>query len=613
MKASDYIVDFLVTEKARTVFLITGGAIAHVVDSVGRRKEERGDIDFVAVQHEQSGAMAAEAYSRLATEQGLGVMMATSGPGATNLITGMCGCWFDSIPALFITGQVNTKEAQTTAKTLPRQVGFQETDIVSIAKPITKYSVQVTDPKMLRYELEKAVAIARSGRPGPVLVDVPVDLQVVDLDPHTMKGFVADEVVVSLDSAPERKTKLSQALTLIQDAERPVLLLGGGVRLARAEGDVLALVEKLGIPTVVSWSGFDLIPHDHPLFAGHIGVYGNRAGNFVVQNADLLLSIGSRLDTRQTGGRVETFARAAKKIMVDIDTNEINKGRGLSIDVGIVADAKMFITECVAALAATSLPDISAWKGTVSAWKKAYGGSVEKGEAGGPMNSYDFLSILSEALPENQVTIADEGGNLVWTMQSFKVKKGQRVISTFGNSPMGYALPAAIGAATARKGESIICIDGDGGFQMNIQELQTLVHYQLPVKVFIMNNRSMGIIKQFQDLYFGSRYIATTEQGGYTSPNFAEVAKAYGLTTFTVSSLTDAQQVISQALATPGPVLVDVLIDEDQKLSPKLEFGRPIEDMAPYLDRKELAETMIIDLLPESKTLPENKGWVTLK
>lgn len=605
MKLSDYIVDFVVQQGTKKAFLITGGAIAHIVDSVGRRKEEAGDLDYIAFQHEQSGAMAAEAYSRLS--DGIGTMMVTSGPGATNLITGICGCWFDSIPGLFITGQVNTKEAQSSADSLPRQVGFQETDIVSIAKPITKWAVQVTQAKDIRRVLEEAVHIARDGRPGPVLVDIPVDLQFESIEPGSLEGFTPP--AASLDvPAPA----VDAVVSLLTKAERPVLLLGGGVRLSKAEKAARELVDRLGIPVVVSWSGFDLIPHDHPHFAGHIGVYGNRAGNFTVQNADVLLSIGSRLDTRQTGGRVNTFARAAKKVMVDIDRNEIEKGRGLSIDVGIVADAGAFIQSLLEALPG-ELPGVAAWQGRVAEWKRQYGGPVETGKKGGPLNAYDFLSQLSDRLPKGQVTIVDEGGNLVWTMQSFKVKEGQRVISTFGNSPMGYALPAAIGAAAARPGEDILCIDGDGGFQMNIQELQTVAHYNLPIKIFLMNNRCMGIIKQFQDLYFDSKYYATTDAYGYAAPDFVRIAEAYGIPAFRIESLAETPVGIEKALSTKGPVLVDVRIDTEQKLNPKLEFGRPIEDMAPYLDRAELKETMIVDLLPESQKLPEKTGWVNLK
>jgi len=611
MKISDYIIDFLVTQNVKTAFLITGGAVAHIVDSIGKRKEAKGDIDYIAVQHEQAGAMAAEVYSRLGP--GIGVMIATSGPGATNLITGMCGCWFDSVPGLFITGQVSEKESQDATLTKPRQVGFQETDIVSIVRPITKYAVKVTDPSKIREELEKAVHIAKEGRPGPVLVDLPVNIQVEEIDPATLRGFSPNsfESTTPEDSDELLERKVREAVSLLRNAKRPIVLFGGGVRLANGQSEALALIEQWGIPAVVSWSGFDLLSHDHPLFVGHIGVYGNRAANLAIQNADVVLSFGSRLDTRQTGGRVDTFARGAKKIMVDIDSAEIGKGRGLAIDVGIVADVRRVLPLFKNSLLESL--EISSWKDHVQAWRAVYGGSVEHGDQEGLMNAYDFLALLSQQASEKQVVIADEGGNLVWTMQSWKIKQGQRMISTFGNSPMGYALPASIGAAAALPKENIICIDGDGGFQMNIQELQTLVSYKLPVKIFIMNNQCMGIIKQFQDLYFDSKYYATSEEYGYQSPDFVKVAEAYGISAFSIDSLAQAKDGIARALSMEGPVLVDVRIDTEQKLNPKLEFGRPLEDMAPYLDRKELKNIMIEPLLPESEKIPERTGWINLK
>jgi acetolactate synthase I/II/III large subunit len=605
MKASDFITQFLVDKGVKTVFLITGGAITHVVDSIGQRKDEKGDIDFVVVQHEQAGAMAAEAYSRLASS-GAGVMLATSGPGATNLVTGICGCWFDSVPGFFITGQVNSKESQSAASSSPRQVGFQETDVVSIVKTITKYAVKIERVEDLAAEMEKAWRIAHEGRPGPVLIDIPVDVQVANIELESLKATTPE--VREPSSLTE---EIEQVISLLSQAERPVLLLGGGIRAAGALSEVKDLVEKARVPFVVSWSGFDLLPHDHPLFAGHIGVYGERAANLVVQNADLVIAIGSRLDTRQTGGRVDSFARGAKIVMVDIDQNELTKGRGLRVDLGIVADAKDFIVSLASALPERQV--LLAWQEKVQEWIAKYSLTIREDKAGEPITSYSYLRKLSDQLPEGQITISDEGGNLVWTMQSFKIKKDQRLISTFGNSPMGYALPAAMGASVAQPGKDIICIDGDGGFQMNIQELQTIAHYNLPVKIFIMNNRSMGIIKQFQDLYFGSRYTASTPEGGYSAPDFAKIAQAYGIQAWRVEKPEEVTESIERALSHSGPVLVDVWIDQEQKLNPKLEFGRPIEDMTPYIERAEFKKTMIVPILPECEELPKHEGWVTLK
>jgi acetolactate synthase-1/2/3 large subunit len=611
MNVAEYITDFIVKQGTKDVFLVTGGAIANVVDAVGRRRDEKGDIRYVCVQHEQAAAMAVETYSRLGP--GIGVAMATSGPGATNLITGICGLWFDSIPGLFITGQVSTTEDCDSVPTKPRQVGFQETDIVSIAKPITKYAVKVTDPNNIRLELEKAVWMATHGRPGPVLIDVPVNVQTTQIEPKALAGFVPHK---ELDENEKRnsKTELSaevkKVAQLLSVAKRPLLLLGGGVRLAGAIAEAKKLVELLGVPVVVSWSAFDIVPSSEPLLVGDIGVYGNRGANFAVQNSDLLLSIGSRLDTRQTGGMVKHFARGAKKIMVDIDKNELGKNRGFTPDLTVHADAKEFIDALIAASSKIKIGDIADWKVRAAHWKRAYPGVIQKYFEQKQLSSYVCADAISAATKANDTIIIDEGGNLVWSMQAWKVKSGQRIISTFGNSPMGYAFPAAIGAAVAQPKKNIICIDGDGGFQMNIQELQTLAHYKLPVKIFLLNNRSMGIIKQFQDLAFGSRRHASDPSGGYSAPDFVAVAKAYKIPAVRITSAKNIKAEVKKIMSMSGPVLCDMRIDEHQQLNPKLEYGKPLEDMYPYLSDEELLENMIIEPLPREV---RKKGWVTIK
>ena len=614
MKLADYVVDYIASLGTRHVFLVTGGAIVHVVDAAYRRSFEKKDIECVCVQHEQAGAMAAEAYSRLGP--GIGVAMATSGPGATNFLTGLCGCWFDSIPALFISGQVSMPESCDAVKTKPRQVGFQETDAVGIMTPVTKFAAKVADPKTIKYFLDKAVYMAKEGRPGPSLIDLPLDVQVADINPAELVGFDPQkekDASTTTDSEEVIKKKIDEVTALMEKAERPVVLFAGGVKLAKAEKEAMEFAETLGYPILVSWGAFDILPHDHPQFVGHIGVYGNRGANFAVQNADLLITLGSRLDTRQTGGRVATFARGAKKVMVDIDKNEILKGRGLSIDVGICADVKKFLDLFKPKLSRIKLPDIKAWRKRTEEWRSKYPAVLDTYYKQDKISSYAFLKILSDELAENEVIIVDEGGNLVWTMQSFAIKKGQKLISTFGNSPMGYALPASIGAAFAINKKQLVCIDGDGGFQLNIQELQTVKYYNLPIKIFIMNNRSMGIIKQFQDLYFDSHYYASSPPYGYSAPDFVQVAKAYGIEAFAIKKPGEIKDGIQKALRHDGPILCDVYIDENQKLNPKLEFGRPLEDMTPYLSREEFLSNMIVEPLPESREIPKKSGWQTLK
>lgn len=589
MKVSDYIIDYLVSLKIRHVFLITGGAIAFIVDAFHGRK----DIQYVCVAHEQAGAMAAEAYSRVGP--GMGAAMVTSGPGATNLITGICCAWFDSIPVLYISGQVNTFEQKGKSKV--RQVGFQETDIVDIVKPITKFAAQVDKAENIRYFLEKATYIAKSGRPGPVLLDIPQNLQRVEIDPKKLKGFIAKEVE-KMDS--ELSIKIKESLSLIEKAERPVILAGGGIRLANGVDEIRKFVELLQFPLVTSWSGFDLFPSNNPLRVGEIGVYGNRGANFTVQNADLLISIGSRLDTRQTGGKPETFARAARKIIVDVDQSELDKRRGLSPDIAINCDAKEFLDLMIKEIPQIKKPNISNWVKRAMEWKKKYPAVLPQYyKEKGYVNPYVFIKTLSEMLDHNAIIIPDDGGNLTWAMQAFELKEGQRLFSAFGNSPMGYAFPAAIGASLALGKKEIICIDGDGSLQINIQELQTLVFNKLPIKIFVLNNHGYGIIKQFQELYLNSRLEASGY--GYSCPDFIKIGRAYGLKAVSIKSHRGLRKKIKQVLDVRGPVLCNVLLKDDQKIIPKLQFGKPIEDLSPFLKREEFKKNMIIPPLEEEK------------
>ncbi len=589
MKLSDYVVDYLVGLGTRDVFMVIGGACAHLAHSL----HDRQDIRYVCVQHEQAGAMAVEAYSRLTGR--LGAMLVTSGPGATNLITGICGAWFDSIACLFLTGQVNTHEQRGPRPV--RQVGFQETDIVSIVKPITKYATMIDHPERIRYELQKATYIARCGRPGPVLLDIPLDIQRADIDPNRLEGFDAPDSEDAL-SIQELQANVTQCVESLESAQRPVLLVGGGIRLANAQQEIRQVADRLGIPIVVSWSGFDLIAFNHPLSIGHLGVYGSRAANFTVQNSDLLLSVGSRLDTRQTGGKPSTFARQAKKIMVDIDPGELHKRRGLDADLAIAVDAKRFLQVLLESLPKKHQRAITSWVQRTQQWKRQYPTVLpEYFRQERNVNPYVFIKTLSAVLDAEAVVITDCGANLTWTIQAFEVKENQRVLSTFGNSPMGYSFAAAIGAAIGLN-RTIICIIGDGGFQMNIQELQTVFHYKLPIKTFILNNHSYGIIKQFQDMYFNSVYVGSGE--GYSCPDFVKVVEAYGIATARISSHSSLTEQIHQVLRQPGPVVCDVVLNDDAKLTPRLEFGKSIEDQTPYLSREEFMSNMIVAPVPES-------------
>lgn len=587
MKLSDYLIDFIAKQNVKHIFQIIGGASVHMVHSI----DDNPSIDYICVQHEQAGAMAADAYSRMT--KNLGVAMATSGPGMTNLITGIACAYFDSIPVLYITGQVNLNESKGERKV--RQIGFQETDIVDVVKSLTKHSVRIENAEDIQYELEKAIYIAKSGRPGPVLLDVPMNLQRAEIDPKKLKKFDPREIALDIDDKRTIVQQVKKARELIKKAKRPVVIAGGGIRYADQVVEFRTLVDQLGFPVVATWSGIDVLPHDHPQFIGQIGVYGNRGANFAVQNSDLIISLGSRLDTRITGGVPSTFAREAKKIVVDIDRGELYKKRGLDPDIGICADVKIVIPAFINAFSKQFIPEVSKWKEQTKEWKRRYPAVLPVWRnRKTKVDPYVFVETLSKVLDNNATVVTDCGANLTWTIQAFQVKGNQRLFSAMGNSPMGYSLAASIGASMAINKKPIICIIGDGGLQINIQELQTMVYYNVPIKLFILNNHSYGIIKQFQEMYFDGKYVATTPKSGYSVPDFIKIAKAYGLSTATIDSQKNLAQKIKKVLAHKGPIVCDVIVPDNSKLIPKLEFGKPIEDLSPELPRSEFFEQMLI-------------------
>lgn len=580
MKLSDYVASFLAEQGVRHVFLITGGAAIHLVDSIGRNP----DIDYICVQHEQAGAMAAEAYSRVT--QNLGVALATSGPGATNLVTGVCCAYFDSIPTLFITGQVPRSQLKRDYSV--RQLGFQETDIVSMFKSITKSAVLVDNPGKIRYFLEQAVHLAKSGRPGPVLVDIPDDIQRAEVEPAQLEPFIPEEEA-------KKDVPVDDVIELLQQSKRPVVILGGGVKLAKAQNSAREFVEKLKFPVALTWAGMDLFPSNHPLVIGGFGVSSPRSGNFAVQNSDLILAIGTRLDTHETGDKLSTFAREAKKIVVDVDRGELDKykRRGMEADIIIEADAKDFFNAINGALDDIQRQDISDWLSKIGEWKSKYPICLRQYYRQEQINPYIFMHWLSVASLEGDILITDAGSTLTWTMQGLRVKEGQRLFSAFNHSPMGYALPASIGAAFADTANSVICITGDGGMQINIQELATIARHKLPIKIFLLDNRGYGIIRQTQDTWLDSRYEASSEEGGLALPDFIEIARAYGIRTETINNDRELKAKINGVLYTTGAVLCSVAIYPDAQITPKLTIGRPIEDSAPLLDREELLGNML--------------------
>ena len=593
MNLSDFTLKFLEQKKIKEVFLITGGAISFMVDAFSRNKK----IQYISVGHEQAAAMMADSYSRLGPN--FSCTMVTSGPGATNLITGIACSYFDSIPALHICGQVNTYEQQDGHKSTAnvRQVGFQETDIVKISKPITKFSYKLKKASEIKYILEKAYHIATTGRPGPVLIDIPMDLQKIEINPKKLKSYKPkiDKKKINY------KNTISKVQNLLKKSKKPVIILGGGIKYGRAELNLFKFLKKFKVPIVTTWSGVDLVDYNNYCYIGNVGVYGSRAANFTVQNADLILCLGTRLDTRITGGVPKSFARKAKKIVVDIDKFELNKKRGLKIDLKIKLNIKTFFQ--IYEKYKKEILIRNDWLLRCRNWKLKYPIILKEfHKVKKHVNPYVFIDSLSKSLNKKDVIIADDGGHLTWTLQSFKIKLGQKLFSAFGNSPMGYALPASIGASIIRNKNRIICIDGDGSIQINLQELHTIDKLQLPIKIFILNNDGFGIIKQFQELYLGSRYEASGK--GVSNPDFKKISKAFCINYTLIKSHLDLKK-INKVISSKKPEIIEVKLKENQKIIPKLQFGNPIEDISPLLSRKEFLSNMDVPLVNRDKKIFE--------
>jgi acetolactate synthase-1/2/3 large subunit len=537
-----------------------------MVDAIARHPA----LTHTCFQHEQSAAMAADALWR--TSGKVGISMATSGPGATNLITGIACSYFDSIPSLHITGQVNQRESSALHGANVRQSGFQETKIVEMVRPITKYAVMAKSGEELRRELAKAFAIATSGRMGPVLIDVPMDVQQMDIDGDVLMP----EEPVDVGSPAEEAIAALQA-TLAQ-AQRPVILWGAGVGLAGVEDYVSHWLEQTGLPFVSSWAGLTFFDHDHPNFIGQIGVYGNRGANFVLQNADTIVVLGSRLDNRQRSGNPRNFAVGATVHVLDVDEEELKKYDGDGYRTTQVHFRHL--PEILKHLAPRALNE--GWRDYVSEMKGRYYGQ-EKSSSAVRLNTlspYDVIRQINAIINDDGIIVGDTGGAICWLHQSFKVKH-HTLFTAGGNSPMGYALPAAIGAKLEAAERQVICYIGDGGFQLNIQELQTIKHYNLNIAIVVMNNASYGIIKQFQDSYLESRYSASRD--GYSVPDFGLVAAAYGIRYVKIERIDQ----ITAELFVGGPIVIDVILSEHTLIEPKLEMGRPINDQYPYLPDSE--------------------------
>ncbi len=596
MKLSDYVFRFLAEHGGKFVFMVVGGGNAHLADSLAQTIGLR----YVCSQHEQAAVMAAEGYARVSGN--IGVALVTQGPSATNAVTGVAGAWCDSVPMMVISGQVPCR--MTTDGRAFRQLGVQQIAIVQIVESITKYAVMVTDPATIRFHLEKAHALATTGRPGPVWIDIPTDIQNAQIDPETLERFDPSLLISAPSWTDSRyQQQVEKAVTLLTTASRPIVIAGQGIRIADAVESFRDLVAKLNIPVITTWNGIDLIDHRNPLYVGCAGVMGQRGANYAVANADLVLAIGSRLDTRQVGNSPGLYARSAKKIVVDIDPSELCKGL-IPIDLAIWRDARGFIFDLANALSGATLPDIEPWQKRCAQFKRAYPVVVPEYRQGSDgINSYVFVNALSGMLKDGDTVVTDMGTSFTCTMQAFTVRgRSQRLFTNSGLASMGFGLPATIGACFARPAGTVVGIYGDGGFQMNIQELQTVVQCHLPVKMFILNNNAYLTIEHTQEDFFQGRYVGVNPASGYSAPRFTDVAKAYGIPSLSVSRLDELEQAIASTLGLEGPVLCEVKMPPGQalvplsKLDPSRNYaGAPLERMYPFLPEDEHRANMIID------------------
>jgi acetolactate synthase-1/2/3 large subunit len=587
MKLSDYVVEFIAGLGVRHVFMLPGGGAMHLNDSLGRCHS----LQYVCNLHEQGGAIAAEAYGQYA---GLGVLMVTTGPGGTNAITGVAGAWLESTPMLVVSGQV--KRADIVGNRGVRQIGFQEIDIVSVVKPITKFATIVTEPNQIRRCLEEAAWKATHGRKGPVWVDIPLDVQASEIDPNSLEGFTPPKADPDQDS--RIRAAVSKTLELLASAKRPVVLVGNGVRHAGAIDLFLKWVETLGIPVLTTWKALDFLPEDHPLYVGRPGAVGQRAANFAQQTSDLFISLGARLDYGQTAYNHQNFAPRARKVVVDIDPAEIAK-LDMEIAVPLVSDVGAFLAILERSTGSLRRPNWNAWLKRCNDWKAHYPiimdayRSVPSG-----VHNYVLVDTLGRLLESGDILIPGSSGACSEvTSQAVPVSKGMRFINTHGLGAMGFGVPAALGACLASGGKRTVCIDGDGGFPMNAQELAVISRLKLPIKFFILNNGGYGSIRSTQINYFERRFVACDPDSGLIFPDLRKSAEACGLNYIRIESQGNLAAEVFNALQTPGSVICDVLMAPDQFTQPKVSSRQqpdgkmvtmPMEDLWPFLARAEL-------------------------
>jgi acetolactate synthase I/II/III large subunit len=577
IKVSDYIFDFLLSKEVDTVFSVSGGAAAHLLNSI---KEK--NIKYICNYHEQACAMAAEGYARIAKKPAC--VLVTNGPGSSNTITGVLGAYQDSIPMIIISGQVPTNQSLNSLKNINlRQLGVQECDIISMVKPITKYAIQVTNPYDIITILEEAYTQATTGRMGPVWIDIPLDIQSSQI-----------EIPESFD--------WENLINTILQSKKPVIITGNGIHLSNSEDLFYKLKEKLQIPIVSTWTSKDLMNQNDPLFVGNFGLLGERAGNFAIQNADLLLVLGSRLSIPNVGYQSHLFSPKSTKIVIDIDKNELNKPT-IKIDYPINKDLNLFLTELNSKLTDKTIPNWNSWVEKTQVWKNKYPVfQPEYKNNTHNINSFYFMEVLSTKLKDNHIVVTDMGTSYTCTMQSLQLNGKTRLFTSSACCSMGFGLPGAIGAYYADPSKDIVLIAGDGGFQMNLQELQTIIHNKIPIKIFVLNNNGYLAISLMQDNLFKGNHIGSTNESGVSSPDFVKLAQAYGLDTFRLENNIQLEDQIDNIINLDGPVLCEIMMVENQLLIPRVQSSKnengeiisnSLENMFPFLPDNEMKDIML--------------------
>jgi acetolactate synthase-1/2/3 large subunit len=601
IKLSDYVFRFLAARGVRHVFEVTGGGAMHLNDSLGACA----DIEYICTLHEQAAAMAAESYAKVTN--GLGVCLVTAGPGGTNALTGVAGAWLDSTPMLVLSGQA--KRADLKGHSGVRQMGVQEVDIVAMATPVTKYAVTVMEPADIRFHLERAVHQACTGRPGPVWLDLPVDVQGAMIDEATLRGYdPAADAPQGLASPEEIRAAVRRTIDLLNSAERPVVLIGNGVRLAGARASMRELVERLGLPVLTTWPAHDMVPDDHPLMVGRPGPLAPRGANFTLQNADWLLALGARLDLVVTGYAPRLFARAARKVMVDIDAAELRKLDDV-IDVPVCADVAQFIDEMTRQLDAVRPQPRDSWTARWQDWRRKYPVVLpEYRHLAGAVSTYVLGEALSEATAADEVIVSgSSGAGIEIFCLAVRLQEGQRLFLTTALGAMGNGIPGLIGACVGNGGRRTICVDGDGGLQLNIQELETARRLKLPIKLFVLNNDGYASIRTSQSRYFG-RLAGADATSGVTLPPLRGVVEAYGLPYARIDTDTDLGERVRELLDAPGPLVIEVMTPREEPRAPSLSSMRrpdgsmaskPLEDLWPFLPRDEFLANMVIPPVEE--------------